>query len=142
MDVREDARGDSAEERGAVRGSLLGRCSLERQIEDGRNDPKPEGASGAAARDARELGFDAELPEELERVTERVGDALEHGADQGATVVAERQSGEGAARVGIEVRCPLAAQVREEDEPLHAGRPALCLGHERVERLARRDGVA
>ena len=62
--------------------------------------------------DAAALRAHAELDEQVERVAQPVGDALEHRADERAAVVAQAQPGERAARVGIGVRRALAGEVR------------------------------
>ena len=62
----------------------------------------------AAARDAPDLGLHAELAQQLERVAQPVGDALEHRAPERAAVVAKREAGEGAACVRVGVRRALA----------------------------------
>ena len=69
----------------------------------------------------------AKLGEEVERVSEPEGDALEDGADERAAVVADAQAGERAAGVGIGVGSALAGEVGEEDEALGSRRPVACL---------------
>src|SRR5262249_53534622 len=83
-----------------------------------------------------------ERAEELERVAETVGDSLEHGAAEGATVVAQRETDERAARVGVCVRRPLALEVGEEEEALGTGLPGCGGGGELVVRGTRSTGVA
>ncbi len=77
--VRERARGDAAEQRGAEGCAFLRRGGpLERKPEHRRDDLQPERAARAAAGDAADLGVDAQLSQQLERVAKPVGDALEH----------------------------------------------------------------
>ena len=66
----------------------------------------------------------AELAQQVERVAQPVGDALEHRAHERAAVVAQRQAGERAARVGVGVRRALAGEVGQEREPLGARAPS------------------
>ena len=136
-DVGEDTPGDSAEERCAVGGSLLRHRALEREAEDGGDDPEPQRAPGAAAGCAAHRDRAAERAQHLEAVAQAVGDALEHGADERAAVVPQREADEGAARVRVGVRRPLAGEVGQEDQALHAGLPALRLREQLVERLSR-----
>ena len=55
---------------------------------------------------------------------------FEHGTHERSPIVAQLQSGERAARVGVGVRRPLALQVREEQESLDPRLPALGLGQQ------------
>ena len=122
----------------AVGRTLVGSGSLKGQVEHRGHDLEPEGTSSAAARDPPDLGGAAEPAQQLERVAQAVGDALEHGPRQGAAIVAEGQADEGATRVRVRMRCPFAGEVREEHDPLGARLPALRL---RVEALVRRAGA-
>ena len=121
----------AGEERGAVRRALLDGDRLERQVEHRRDDLAPQRAARAAARDAADVGPNAERAQQLERVAQPVRDAFEHRAHERAAIVAQRQADEGAARVRIGVRRPLAGEVRREEQPLAAGRPLRRLGDER-----------
>ena len=67
---------------------------------------------------------DAERAQELERVAQAVGDALEHSTCERAAIVAQREAGERAANVRIGVRGALALQVRREQQALGARLPA------------------
>src|SRR5262249_13453030 len=124
FDVREDAAGDTAEERSAKGGTLLGGGQLERDAENRRDDPQPEPSPRAAAGDAPDRRLDTERAQELERVAQPERDPLQHRAAEGAPVVAEAEAGEGATRVWGGVRRALAREVRAEREALGAGRPA------------------
>ena len=63
------------------------------------DDAEPE-AAGAAARGARPVDGDAERADELERVPQPEGDALEHSPHERAAVVPELEAGEGGAGAG------------------------------------------
>jgi len=104
LHVGEDACGDSSQERRAERSALLRRRALERQLENGRHDSKPELAPGPATGYACRPGLHTDRTEELQRVPQAERHALEHGADERAAVVAKREAGEGRARGGIDVR--------------------------------------
>ena len=132
----ERARGDAAEERRAVGGALLDRRALDRDPEHGGDDLQPELAAGAAARRAADAGLDPERAQELERVAQPVGDALEDGPDECAAVMSEGQSLEHGPGVRVRMGRPLALEVRQERQPLGARRPARRLGDELVVRLA------
>ena len=91
--------------------------------------------------------LDAELDEQLERVAQPEGDALEHGARERAPVVAERQPRERAPRIRIGVRRSLAGEVGSEEKTLGARRPRgrvgeqlLVAGAEHVAQPAERAG--
>src|SRR5262249_21729903 len=116
--VREHARADADEEGGAERGALLGGGRLERQLERRGEDAEPQLAACAASQDASAFGIGAELAQELERVAQPVGDALQHRAPQRAAVVAYRDAREGAARVRVRMGRALAGEIRREGEPL------------------------
>src|SRR6266576_2489360 len=59
--VPEDACGDAAEKCRSIRGAFVHRRALEREIEHGRQDPQPEIAARASARDATRARLDAEV---------------------------------------------------------------------------------
>ena len=59
---------------------------------------------------------------EVEAVAQPECDALEDGPRQVAAVVGEREADERAARQRVRVRAPLAGQVRQEQQPVAAGR--------------------
>ena len=125
-----DARADAGEQRGAERRALLRRGALERQAEDRRDDLQPEFAARAAARDAADLGADTERAQELERVAQPVGDALEHRprrARRGRG--AAREPDERAARVGIGcgVRSPARYGANSSPSVPGAQRRRLCV---------------
>src|SRR3954467_14104897 len=77
LDVGPDAGSDAAEERRAVRGALLHLGQLEREAEHRRDDPEPQAAPRRSPRDAPDLRLDAEAADQLERVAQAVGDALQ-----------------------------------------------------------------
>src|SRR5207247_8268742 len=112
--------------------------ALERKAEDGGDDPQPELAARAPARHATDLRPNAELAQELERVAQAVGDALEHRAGERPAVVAELEPDERAARVRIRVRGPLAREVGREQEAVGARRPALGFAEQRLVRRVER----
>ena len=68
-------------------------------------------------------GRPAQLDDQVERVAQPEGDALQHRAHQRAAVVAHGQPGERPARVGVGVRRALAGQVGQEQQPLGPGGP-------------------
>ena len=78
--ARERPARDAREQRGTVRRALLDEQRSSGRLEHGRDDLEPEAAARAAARRAARSRSDAELAQELERVPQAVGDALEHGA--------------------------------------------------------------
>ena len=67
--------------------------------EHGGHDLQPEAAARASAGGTAGAGLDAERPQQLERVAEAVGDALQHRAPERAAIVAQRQARERAPRV-------------------------------------------
>jgi hypothetical protein len=87
VDVPEDACGDAAEKCRSIRGALVRRCALEREIEHGREDPQPEIAARASARDATHARLDAELLEQLEGVAQAVRNSFQNRPRHRATVV-------------------------------------------------------
>jgi hypothetical protein len=77
VDVCEDPARDAAEQCRPVRRPLFDGRALERQVEYGCDDPDPQVAPCAAARDPRGRRLDPERAEELERLAQAVGDAFE-----------------------------------------------------------------
>ena len=67
---------------------------------------------------------------------------LEHGAHDVAARVARAQADERPARVRVGMRRALAREVGQEEDAAGPCRRGLGLGHELVERHARREGVA
>ena len=122
--------------------TLLRGRRLEREAEHGGDDPAPQSRARAATRDARHARLDAERAQQVERVAQAERDALEDRADEGATVVAQLEADERAARVRVGVRRPLAGEVRQEQEAVDTRLPGLRLRDERVERRVGRDDVA
>ena len=124
LHVGEDACSDSAEQRRAERRALLRRRALERQLEHGRDDPRARARCARRRRTRGRLGLHADRTEELERVPQAERHALEHGADERAAVVAEREAGEGRTRASgstCGVRSP--ARYGQERQPLDTRRP-------------------
>ena len=72
--VAPEPAGDAAEQRRAVGRALLDGEPLERDLEHGRDDLQPQLAARAAAGDAAALA----AADEVERVAQAAGDALEH----------------------------------------------------------------
>ena len=75
-------------------------------------------------------GLRAERVQQLQRVAQAVGDALEHGSDERAAVVAQPEAREGRPRARVCVRRALALEVGLEEQPLGAGRPRLGLAQQ------------
>ncbi len=133
VDVGPRAGGNPAEDRRTERRALVDGHPLQRELEHARHDPEPLLAAGAPAGDPRELdGAAGELVDEIERVTQPEGHALEHGAHERSAVMAHAQAGECAASIRICVRRALAREVRREQQPLGSRRPLGGLGDERV----------
>ena len=128
------AGGHAAEQRGAVGGALVDHGRLERASRaPTRRSRSHSSRARAAARDAPHARAPAELLDEVERVAQAEGHALEHRPRQGAAVVAQAEAREGAARPRVGVRRALAGQVGREEQPLD---PRLPFG--RAARGARR----
>ena len=123
VDVGPDAGRNTAEKRGAEGGAGVDRDALERQLEDRGDDPQPLLAAGAAAGDPSALRRGADLAEQVERVAEPERDALEHRPDEGAAIVAQPESDEGTAGIGVGVRGALAGEVGQEQQALAPRRP-------------------
>ena len=100
--------------------------TLHWQAEDRGDDAKPELAASSATGNVAGTRVDPELAQQLERVAQPVGDTLQHGADERAAVVAEREPGESGPGVRVRVGRPLTGEVGEEGQPLSARRPFLC----------------
>ena len=115
--------GHPAEQRRAVGGALVDHGRLERHPEHRGDDLQPQLRARAAARDAPHARAPAELLDEVQRVAQREGHALEHRAREGAAVVAQAEPGERAARGRVGVRRALARQVGREEQPLDPGLP-------------------
>jgi hypothetical protein len=90
VDVPEDTGRDTAEQSRTVGGPFLDCRAFERDSEHRGDDAKPEVAPRAAAGGPPDARLDAELLQGLQRVTQSERDALEHGPDERAPVVAER----------------------------------------------------
>ena len=134
--VREHAAGDAAEQRRAERRALLDDRALDREPEDRKRRSRARAASGR--RRPRRDALVASTPSSRRRSSESrspKATPFEHGAHERAPIVAQRESGECAARVGVGVRRSLALEVREEEESLGPRLPALGLGQQ-----ARRTG--
>ena len=83
-----------------------------------------------AAGGAGDRGLDAQGAQQVERVREPEGDALEHGAHDVAARVARAQADERAARVRVGVRRALAREVGQEEDAAGARGRRLGLGHQ------------
>ena len=130
MHIGVDAGANAREQSRAERRALLDDRALERDAEHRGDDPQPQLAARAAARDATGVRLDAELAQQLEAVAQPVGDALEHRPRHRARVVAERQADERRRGEWVGVRRPLAREVGLELEPLDARLPTLRLSEE------------
>src|SRR5439155_1206280 len=73
--VGEDACAHAGQQRGAVGGALLRLRALDRQVEHGGNDARPEVAAEAAAGETTHGRLDPEPAQELERVAQAGGNA-------------------------------------------------------------------
>src|SRR5665811_2331903 len=70
----------------------------------------------------RGLGLYSQAAHQVQALAEGVGDSLENGPRNFGRPVADPQANQSAARGGVEVRRPLASQVRQEEHPVAAGR--------------------
>src|ERR1700722_10839557 len=85
--VREHTRPHTGEQRGAERRAFLRLGPLEGDIQDRGDDLQPELAAGPAARYAPGLCLNTQRAQQLERVAQAIGNALESRTRQAPAIV-------------------------------------------------------